>query len=46
MSGQLAAAEPYATRFETEVTAVDGRQVWLERSYFYAESGANRPTVG
>ncbi|MEY7850853.1 alanyl-tRNA editing protein [Natrarchaeobius sp. A-rgal3] len=49
MSGQLAAAEPYATRFETEVTAVDGRQVWLERSYFYAESGgqpADRGTVG
>ncbi|MWV39533.1 alanyl-tRNA editing protein [Natrialba sp. INN-245] len=49
MSGQLAAAEPYATRFETEVTAVDGRQVWLERSYFYAESGgqpADRGVIG
>ncbi|RQG91942.1 alanine--tRNA ligase-related protein [Natrarchaeobius chitinivorans] len=49
MSGQLAAAEPYATRFETEVTGVDGRRVWLERSYFYGESGgqpADRGTVG
>ncbi|MFP8954175.1 alanine--tRNA ligase-related protein [Natrialbaceae archaeon A-arb3/5] len=39
MSGQRAPAEPYTTRFETEVTAVDGRQVWLDRSYFYGESG-------
>lgn len=49
MSGQRAAAQPYTTRFETEVTAVDGRQVWLETSYFYAESGgqpADRGTIG
>ncbi|EMA43077.1 alanyl-tRNA editing protein [Halobiforma nitratireducens] len=49
MSGQLAAAEPYATRFETEVTAIDGTRVWLERSYFYAESGgqpADRGRIG
>ncbi|WP_081661461.1 alanine--tRNA ligase-related protein [Halopiger djelfimassiliensis] len=49
MSGQRAAAEPYTTRFETEVTAVDGRRVWLERSYFYGESGgqpADRGTIG
>ena len=49
MSGQRAAREPYTTRFETEVTAVDGRKVWLERSYFYAESGgqpADRGTIG
>ena len=49
MSGQRAAREPYTTRFETEVTAVDGRNVWLERSYFYAESGgqpADRGTIG
>lgn len=49
MSGQQAAAEPYTTRFETEVTAVDGRRVWLETSYFYAESGgqpADRGTIG
>ncbi|TYL39265.1 hypothetical protein CV102_08260 [Natronococcus pandeyae] len=49
MSGQRAAAQPYTTRFETEVAAVDGRQVWLETSYFYAESGgqpADRGTIG
>ncbi|THE63533.1 hypothetical protein D8Y22_17045 [Salinadaptatus halalkaliphilus] len=49
MSGQRAAAEPYTTRFETEVTAVDGRQVRLERSYFYGESGgqpADRGSIG
>lgn len=49
MSGQRAAREPYTTRFETEVTAVDGRHVWLERSYFYAESGgqpADRGRIG
>ncbi|OIB55819.1 alanyl-tRNA editing protein [Natrialba sp. SSL1] len=48
MSGQRAAAEPYATRFETEVTAIDGRRVWLETSYFYGESGgqpADRGTI-
>ena len=43
MSWQLAAHEPYVTRFETEVTAVDGRRVWLETSYFFAESGG-QPT--
>jgi alanyl-tRNA synthetase len=49
MSGQRAAAEPYTTRFETEVTAIDGRRVRLETSYFYAESGgqpADRGTIG
>ncbi|MCU4750550.1 alanine--tRNA ligase-related protein [Halobacteria archaeon AArc-curdl1] len=49
MSGQRAAAEPYATRFETEVTAVDGNNVWLETTYFYAESGgqpADRGKIG
>ncbi|GAB7020097.1 alanyl-tRNA editing protein [Halostagnicola bangensis] len=49
MSGQQAAAEPYTTRFETEVVAVDGRRVWLETSYFYAESGgqpADKGTIG
>ncbi|AEH38736.1 alanine--tRNA ligase-related protein [Halopiger xanaduensis] len=49
MSGQRAAAEPYATRFETEVTAIDGRRVWLERSHFYGASGgqpADRGTIG
>ncbi|WP_459810138.1 alanine--tRNA ligase-related protein [Halopiger thermotolerans] len=49
MSGQRAAAEPYATRFETDVTAIDGRKVWLERSHFYGASGgqpADRGTIG
>ncbi|WP_222918562.1 alanyl-tRNA editing protein [Natrinema sp. SYSU A 869] len=48
MTGQRAAAEPYATRFETEVTSIDGRRVWLERSHFYgASSGqpADRGTI-
>ena len=39
MTGQRAAREPYTTRFETEVTSIDGREVWLETSYFYGESG-------
>ncbi|AXR76986.1 alanyl-tRNA editing protein [Natrarchaeobaculum sulfurireducens] len=39
MIGQRAATEPYVTRFETEVTAIDGRRVWLESSYFYGERG-------
>ena len=49
MSGQRAAAEPYTTRFETTVTAIDDRRVRLETSYFYGESGgqpADRGTIG
>lgn len=49
MSGQQAAREPYTTRFESEVTAVDGRDVWLETSYFYAAGDgqpADRGTIG
>lgn len=49
MSGQRAAAEPYTTRFETTVTAIDDRTVRCEESYFYAESGgqpADRGTIG
>lgn len=49
MSGQRAAAEPYTTRFETAVSAVDGRSVWLETTFFYAESDghpADRGTIG
>ncbi|WP_226479548.1 alanine--tRNA ligase-related protein [Natrinema amylolyticum] len=48
MTGQRAAAEPYATRFETEVTSIDGRRVWLERSHFYGANGgqpADRGTI-
>ncbi|WP_435358729.1 alanyl-tRNA editing protein [Haloarchaeobius sp. DFWS5] len=46
---QLAATEPYSTRFSTEVVAIDGRTVRLATSYFYAESGgqpADRGTIG
>ncbi|SEH15799.1 alanyl-tRNA synthetase [Natronorubrum sediminis] len=49
MIGQRAAREPYTTRFETEVTAIDGRRVWLETSFFYAASDgqpADRGTIG
>ena len=49
MSGQRAAAEPYATRFETEATGVDGTSVWLETSYFFPETGgqpADRGRIG
>ena len=49
MTGQPAAAEPYATRFESEVTAVDGRRVWLDSTYFFAASGgqpADRGRIG
>ncbi|WP_267639935.1 alanine--tRNA ligase-related protein [Haloarchaeobius amylolyticus] len=46
---QQAAAEPYTTRFSTDVTAIDGREVRLQTSFFYAESGgqpADRGTIG
>ncbi|WP_257297893.1 DHHA1 domain-containing protein [Haloarchaeobius sp. FL176] len=49
MTGQLAASQPYTTRFETTVAGVDGRAVRLDTSYFYAESGgqpSDRGTVG
>ncbi|WP_339102897.1 alanyl-tRNA editing protein [Haloterrigena salinisoli] len=49
MTGQRAAGEPYTTRFETEVTSIDGRTVWLETSYFYGASDgqpADRGTIG
>lgn len=46
MTGQRAAAEPYTTQFSTTVTAVDGRDVWLETTYFYAESGGQPADTG
>ncbi|MDS0280719.1 alanyl-tRNA editing protein [Haloarcula onubensis] len=44
-----AAGEPYVRSFEATVRAVDGRDVTLAETYFYAEGGgqpADRGTVG
>ena len=46
MTGQLAAAEPYTMRWEAQVTAVDGRDVTLDTSYFYTESGGQPSDTG
>ncbi|UPW00593.1 DHHA1 domain-containing protein [Halorussus gelatinilyticus] len=46
---QLAAREPEVRSFEATVAAVDGREVTLDESHFYAESGgqpADRGTLG
>ncbi|PSQ16736.1 hypothetical protein BRD00_09940 [Halobacteriales archaeon QS_8_69_26] len=48
-NAQPAAMDPTTTRFEATVEAVDGRDVTLSESYFYAESGgqpADRGTIG
>lgn len=42
----LAAAEPYTTRFQTAVSTVDGRDVTLETTYFYPESGGQSADRG
>lgn len=39
MTGTHAPAEPYTTRFESVVERLDGREVILEETFFYAESG-------
>ncbi|WP_276273239.1 alanyl-tRNA editing protein [Haloarcula litorea] len=44
-----AAADPYVTAFEATVRSVDGRDVTLAETYFYAEGGgqpADRGTLG
>ncbi|MEF8854384.1 MAG: alanine--tRNA ligase-related protein [Haloarculaceae archaeon] len=41
-----AADEPYTTGFEATVEAVDGREVALDRTYFYAEGGGQPPDRG
>jgi alanyl-tRNA synthetase len=41
----LASAEPYRTRFSGMVRSVDGREVVLEETYFYAESGGQKQRV-
>ncbi len=47
-SATLAAADPYVTAFDTAVRAVDGRDITLDRTYFYPKGGgqpADRGTI-
>lgn len=49
MTNERAPDDPYTTQFDAPVVAIDGRNVVLERTYFYAESGgqpADRGTLG
>ncbi|PSQ02302.1 hypothetical protein BRC92_09190 [Halobacteriales archaeon QS_4_69_31] len=42
----LAPEEPYVRRFEATVRSVDGREVTLDRTYFYPEGGGQPPDRG
>ncbi|QIO25239.1 DHHA1 domain-containing protein [Haloarcula sp. JP-L23] len=45
-SVNLSAEEPYVTSFDATVRAVDGRDVTLNRTYFYAEGGGQPADKG
>jgi alanyl-tRNA synthetase len=49
MTTSRGAREPYTTSFEATVERIEGRDVWLSSTYFYAESGgqpADRGRMG
>ncbi|KPN30111.1 hypothetical protein SY89_00833 [Halolamina pelagica] len=41
----LAPDNPETLSFDTEVAAVDGREVVLDETYFYPEGAASPPTA-
>lgn len=42
----LASAEPYVTEFEATITEIDGHEVRLEQTYFYAKGGGQPADLG